>query len=129
MNCSFQNIKPWTIFQYCTEIQVSNDLLTLGNTVKLSLCLTVLRHEGVRGSGYIDPHLPNLGTRWRWVVSFTPRVLYPRGWSPRYPLGGPWNPSGRRGEEKILDPTGTLNSDTSVAQLVASRYTDYGIPA
>jgi hypothetical protein len=38
-------------------------------------------------------------------VSFTPRPLYPR-----YPLdglGGPQSRSGRRGEEKILDPTGT----------------------
>jgi hypothetical protein len=45
-----------------------------------------------------------LGTSWRWVVSFTPRPLYPRG---ERRLGGPQNRSGRRGEEKILDPTGT----------------------
>jgi hypothetical protein len=35
----------------------------------------------------------DLGTRWRWVVSFTPRPLYPQGKSPWYPLdrrlGGP----------------------------------------
>jgi hypothetical protein len=34
----------------------------------------------------------DLGTRWRWMVSFTPRPLYPQGDSPRYPfdrrLGG-----------------------------------------
>jgi hypothetical protein len=45
------------------------------------------------------------------VVSFTPLPLYPRGKSPRYPLDrrldGPQSRSGRRGEEKILDPTGT----------------------
>jgi hypothetical protein len=45
------------------------------------------------------------------VVSLTPRPLYRRGKSPRYPLerrlGGPQNRAGRRGEEKILDPTGT----------------------
>jgi hypothetical protein len=29
----------------------------------------------------------NLGTRWRWVVSFTPRPLYSRTKSLRYPLG------------------------------------------
>jgi hypothetical protein len=29
----------------------------------------------------------DLGTRWRWVNSFTPRPLYPRGKRPRYPLG------------------------------------------
>jgi hypothetical protein len=45
-----------------------------------------------------------------WSVSFTPRSLYPRGKSPRYPLDrrldGPQYWSGRRREEKILDPTG-----------------------
>jgi hypothetical protein len=59
----------------------------------------------------IDPHFLDLDTSWRSVVSFTPRPLYPRGKSPRYPLdrrlGGPQSRSGRRGEEKILDPTGT----------------------
>jgi hypothetical protein len=47
-------------------------------TVKLSLCLTnqALRYEGVWGSWCIDPHFLDLGTGWRWVVSFTPRPLY-----------------------------------------------------
>jgi hypothetical protein len=44
-------------------------------------------------------------------VSFTPRPLYLLENSPRYPLYrrlcGPQSRSGRRGEEKILDPTGT----------------------
>jgi len=35
----------------------------------------------------------NLGIRWRWVDTFTPRPLYPQGKSPWYPLdrrlGGP----------------------------------------
>jgi hypothetical protein len=29
------------------------------------------------GSGYIDPHFLNLGTSWRWKVSFKPRPLSP----------------------------------------------------
>jgi hypothetical protein len=52
--------------------------------------------------------------------------------SPRYPfdrrLGGPQSRSGRRGEDKILDPSGTFNSD-SVIRPVASRYTDCAVPA
>jgi hypothetical protein len=35
-------------------------------------------YENVWGSGGIAPHILNHGTRWRWVVSFTPRLLYPR---------------------------------------------------
>jgi hypothetical protein len=37
-------------------------------------------------------------------------------------LGGPQNLSGRDGEEKNFTPT--LNSDPSVVQLIASRYSD-----
>jgi hypothetical protein len=62
----------------------------------------------------------------------TPAAL-PTELNPRYPLnkklGGLQSPYGRRGEEKILDPTGTWNSDHSVIQPVTSRYTDYVIPA
>jgi hypothetical protein len=50
----------------------------------------------------------DLGTRWRWVVSFTPRPLYPQGKNPWYPLdmrlGGPQSRSGRGGEEKNSQP-------------------------
>jgi hypothetical protein len=52
--------------------------------------------------------IPDLGTKWRWVVSFTPWLLYPRGKSPRHPLdrrlGGPQNSSGRYGEEECFLP-------------------------
>jgi hypothetical protein len=34
------------------------------------------RLEDVWGSGCIDPHFLDLGTSWRWVVSFTPLPLY-----------------------------------------------------
>jgi hypothetical protein len=57
---------------------------------------------------FLDP-----GTSWRWVVCFTLRPPYPRGKSRQYPLdrrlGGPQSQSGRHGEVKILDPTGTRN--------------------
>jgi hypothetical protein len=81
--------------------------------VKLSLCLTnsELRHEDVWGSGCIDPRILDLGTSRRWVVSSTPRQLYPWGMSPWYPLdrrlGGLQNRSGRCGIEKNLASTGT----------------------
>jgi hypothetical protein len=59
------------------------------------------------------------------VVSFTPRPLYPQGMSPRYPLdrrlGALQSRSGRFGEEKILDTTGTRTPTprSSSPQLVA----------
>jgi hypothetical protein len=63
------------------------------------------------GSGCIDPHFLDLGTSWRWVVSFTPRPPYPQEKSPLYPLdrrlGGPHSWSGRHGEVKILASTRT----------------------
>jgi hypothetical protein len=50
-------------------------------------------------------------------------VRFAPGKEPRYPVdrrsGGPQNRSGRRGEEKILYPTGTRNSDPLVVQPVA----------
>jgi hypothetical protein len=71
----------------------------------LSLCLT--KHHAMKtycGSGGIAPRILDLGTRWRWVVIFIPRPLYPQGNSPWYPLdrrlGGPQSRSGRGGEEK-----------------------------
>jgi hypothetical protein len=56
--------------------------------VKLSLylCNYALRHEGVCGSGCIYPHSLDLGKRWKWMVSFTPRLLYSQRKSPRHSL-------------------------------------------
>jgi len=71
--------------------------------VKLSLCFNWAPHyEDVFGSG--APHIPDLDTTWRWVVSFTLRPLYPQRYNPWYPLdrklGGPQSWSGCSGEEK-----------------------------
>jgi hypothetical protein len=45
---------------------------------------TIKTHE----SGGTDPHIPNLGTRWKWMVSFTPWPLYHGAKSPSpVPLG------------------------------------------
>jgi hypothetical protein len=62
------------------------------------------RHEGAWGSGGIAPRILYLGTRWRWVVSCTPRLIYLQGKNPWYPsdrrLGGPQSRSGYGGDEK-----------------------------
>jgi hypothetical protein len=53
----------------------------------LSLGLT--EHRAMKtywGSGGTAPRILGLGTRWKWVVSFTPQPLYPEGKRPRYPL-------------------------------------------
>jgi hypothetical protein len=58
-----------------------------------------------------------LVTRLRWAVSFTPRPLYPRRKSPRYPLdrrlGGHQNRSRHCEEEKNLIPSGNRTSSRS----------------
>jgi hypothetical protein len=62
------------------------------------------RHEETWVSGGIAPRILNLRTKWRWVVSLTPRPLYSREKSYRYPLdrrlGGPRTQYGRCGPKK-----------------------------
>jgi hypothetical protein len=74
-------------------------------------------------TGGIAPHILELGTRWRWVVNFTPRPLYLQGKSPWYPLdrrlGGPQSRSGRGGEAKNSQPLPGLES--SIIQPAAQR--------
>jgi hypothetical protein len=56
------------------------------------------------GSGSTAPSILDLGTRWRWVVRFTPQPLYPQGKYPWYALdrrlSGTQSRSGCGGEEK-----------------------------
>jgi hypothetical protein len=80
--------------------------------VKLSLCFFLTEHHAMKaywGSRGIQLNaFFNLGTGWRWVVSFTPRPIYSQGKSSWYPLdrrlGGPQSCSGRGGEEKNFQP-------------------------
>jgi hypothetical protein len=79
-------------------------------------------------SGGIAPPL-NLGTRWRWVVSFTPRQVYP-GKKPPVPTGqeAGWAPEPfltLRGSERSLAPGGNW---TQGVRPVARRYTNWAIP-
>jgi hypothetical protein len=61
-----------------------------GGTVKKKLLCFFFNqrphHESVLESGSVAPRILNLGTRWRWMVSFTLRLLYPQGESRWYPL-------------------------------------------
>jgi hypothetical protein len=71
------------------------------------------------GSGGIVPCILYAGTRWNWVVSFTPRPLYPKGKSPWYPLDrrldGPQSHSGHSGgEEKNFQPPPRIESYDSL---------------
>jgi hypothetical protein len=71
------------------------------------------------------------GIRWRWLVSFTQRPLYPQGKSPWYPtymrLGGPQSRSGHcREEKKFSAPAGTRTPDHSTCT-AAIHY--WAIPA
>jgi hypothetical protein len=76
---------------------------------KVVLCLTKrLAMKTYWCKGGTVPRILDLGTRWGWVVSFMPPLLYPQGKSPRYPLdrrlGGPQSRSGRGGEEINSQP-------------------------
>jgi hypothetical protein len=94
--------------------------------VKLSLRFNLApRHEGVLGNEHIAPRILNIGTGWRWVVSFTSQSLYPQGNSPWYPLykslGGAQSRSWRGGEEKNSQPL--LRLEPPIIQPVARRCT------
>jgi hypothetical protein len=86
--------------------------------------MIALRHGNVWGSGCMDPRFLYLDVSSRWVVRFTPRPLYNQVKGPWYSLNrrldGPQKRPGRRGEEKILDPTGnqTPNPRPSIPQPV-----------
>jgi hypothetical protein len=97
--------------------------------VKVKLFLWFLtEHHALKaywGSGGIAPCILDLRTRWKWVVSFTPQLLYPQGKCPRYPLdrrlGGPQSQSGCGGKEKISQPLPGL--EPPIIQPIAQCYT------
>jgi hypothetical protein len=89
------------------------------------------RHEGELGEWrYSFTHsLTSLGTRWRWVVSFTPRPIYSQGKSPWYPLdrrlSGLQSRCGRGGEDKNSQPRRESNPITPIVQLIAQNNTAF----
>jgi hypothetical protein len=73
-----------------------------------------------RGSGGIVPRILDLGTRWRWVVSYTPRPLYPQGKNTWYLVPEPvW---ARWWREQFPIPTGTRTPDHPARSPALSRF-------
>jgi hypothetical protein len=66
------------------------------------------------GSGGIEPHFLDIGTSLKWVVSFTPFSLNPRGKNPRYPWIGGW----------VGPRAGLDDVENRVLQPEAGRYPD-----
>jgi hypothetical protein len=98
--------------------------------VKLSFsCAWLIKRYSIRmygGSGCIDPSFLELGSRWRWVISYTPGQLNtPGGKSPLYlfhrSLRGPQSPGWTTWSRPYRDS----NFEPSVVQPVASRCTDW----
>jgi hypothetical protein len=83
------------------------------------LCL--LRHHATKTYGVGRSRalrILNLGTRWTWVVNFTPHLFYPHRNSPWYPcqreLDGPQSQSEHGGKElKSLPQLGTEPQSSS----------------
>jgi hypothetical protein len=78
---------------------------------KVTPALFLTEHHAMKASWGVEVQLhalSDLGIRWRWVVSFTSRLLYPQGKSRRYSLDrrlrGPQSRSGGGGEEKNNQP-------------------------
>jgi hypothetical protein len=78
--------------------------------------------KGLEGSSGIPLLILNLGARRGWVVSTTPRPLYPRERPGTHCTGGLMGPrAGLDVREKSRPPPGF---DPRTVQPVASRYTD-----
>jgi hypothetical protein len=80
------------------------------------------------GSSSIAPRILGLGIRWRWVVRFTPRPLYPQGKNPWYPsdrrMVGPRAVLDTVVKRKIHSPRRGSNPRTPIVQPVTQRYTE-----
>jgi len=85
-------------------------------------------HEGPEGSRGIALLFHDLGPGWDWVVHAMPLATLPPRKETQYPLyrklGGP---QGRSGQLRKISTQ--LGFDLQTVQLVASRHTDYAIPA
>jgi len=123
--CAVSQLLFWLVIWLLTMLYQIHRLSSVWSMikVKLSLCFLLAEHQAMkayRGNGGIAPRLLDLGTKWRWLISFTPRPLYHQGKIPYYPLGrsldGPQSRSERGGEEK--------NSQPLLAQFHTHKTTD-----
>jgi hypothetical protein len=73
---SCENLKSCSCCQSRHKAQPGNSSFTVSYAM-----------EAYWGSGGIAPRILGLGTRWRWVVSLTPRPLYPPGKEHLLPVG------------------------------------------
>jgi len=95
----------WAIVPTPNNINTIN-LLSKYQSIKGNGVATHIR-KAHRRSGGAAPLILNLDARWRWVVNFTPRSLYPRERTlvpTDEKVVGPQSWSGRFGEEKCLLP-------------------------
>jgi hypothetical protein len=75
---------------FCPYLQCffphSENILSITAKLKVSLCLS--KHHAMKtyGEWKYSSTILDIGTRWRWVVSFMPQRLYHLGNSPRYQL-------------------------------------------
>jgi hypothetical protein len=79
-------------------------------------------HATVMGEWRYSSTILDLGTRWRWVVSFKPQPLWPGGNSPWFPLdrmlGGPQSQSVCCGVEENVLPMLGIKPEPSSPQLI-----------
>jgi hypothetical protein len=106
----------------------SNEPSSYMKSYRYSCPCALTKHRVMKaysGSGGIARRILDLDTRWRRVVSFTPRPLHPQGNSPWYPidrrLSRPQSWFRRGGEEENSQPLPGLESP--IIQPVAQRFT------
>jgi hypothetical protein len=127
-----QDINRITEFKYYRihGMEMNGFYCNLNLKVKVKLSLFLTKHHAMKtywGSEGIAPRILDLGTRGRWVVSFTLRPLYSRDWIEGWV--GPRAVLGAAVKRKIPRTRRESNPRTPIVQPVAQRYTDWAITA